>query len=304
MRPFEKRVTSAAKKQQIYLRRMDVLKNCKQPYVCTLQRNGFRKSLYLEVWIVMEIQIREEDRFKFIDEGEGQPIVVLHGLFGALSNFNGVIDHFSKTHRVIVPMMPLYDMPMIKTGVKSLASFIIEFLEYKGLKDVMLLGNSLGGHVALVVTKMRPELIKSMILTGSSGLYENAFGGSFPRRGDKEYIRKKIGVTFYDPAMVTDELVDVTFDLVQDRTKLMKVLALAKSAIRHNMRKDLQNYKMPVCLIWGKNDTITPPDVADEFHEKLPDSDLFWIDKCGHAPMMEHPKEFNEILDGWLEKRF
>ena len=252
----------------------------------------------------MELNVKEEGKYKFIDEGEGQPIVVLHGLFGALSNFNGVISHFSKTHRVIVPMMPLYDLPLIKTGVGNLADFVISFMEFKGLKDVMLLGNSLGGHVGLVLTKKRPDLIKAMILTGSSGLYENAFGGSFPRREDKDYIRKKIAVTFYDPEMVTDELVDVTFDLVQDRTKLVKVLALAKSAIRHNMRKDLANYNMPVCLIWGKDDTIPPPDVAEEFHEKLPDSDLFWIDKCGHAPMMEHPEEFNRILDGWLEKRF
>jgi len=252
----------------------------------------------------MNLIVKEEGDYKFIDEGLGQPLVVLHGLFGALSNFGGVISHFSKTHRVIVPMMPLYDMPLVKTGVGSLADWVIKFLEDKNLTDVLVLGNSLGGHISLVVTKRRPELIKAMILTGSSGLYENAFGGSFPRRGDKEYIRGKIGVTFYDPEMVTDELVDVTFELVQDRRRLMKVLALAKSAIRHNMRNDLANYTMPVCLIWGKNDTITPPDVAVEFDEKIPDSTLFWIDKCGHAPMMEHPLRFNEILDGWLSKRF
>jgi len=252
----------------------------------------------------MDIKLKTEGKFKYIDEGEGQAIVVLHGLFGALSNFEGVINHFSQNYRVVVPMMPLYDLPLIKTGVKSLSRFILEFIEHKDLKDIILLGNSLGGHVALVTAKARPDLFKAMVLTGSSGLYENAFGGSFPRREDKDYIRKKIAVTFYDPDMVTDELVDVTFNLVQDRSKLVKVLALAKSAIRHNMRDDLPNYNLPVCLIWGQNDTITPPDVAEEFHEKLPDSDLFWIDKCGHAPMMEHPATFNEILSKWLDDRF
>lgn len=252
----------------------------------------------------MEIKLRTEGKFKFVDEGEGQVILVLHGLFGALSNFEGVINHFKPNYRVVVPMMPLYDLPLIKTGVGSLSKFILEFIDFKGLENIMLLGNSLGGHVALVTAKAEPNLFHSMILTGSSGLYENAFGGSFPRREDKDYIRKKIAVTFYDPEMVTDELVDVTFKLVQDRSKLIKVLALAKSAIRHNMREDLANYNMPVCLIWGKNDTITPPEVAEEFHEKLPDSDLFWIDKCGHAPMMEHPDTFNLILSQWLNERF
>lgn len=252
----------------------------------------------------MDIQIKEEGKFKYIDEGEGQPLVVLHGLFGALSNFRGVIEHFSKKYRVLVPMMPLYELPLLQTGVGSLSKFIVEFLEAKNLKNVILLGNSLGGHVALVTTKAHPTWVKALVLTGSSGLYENAFGGSFPRREDKEYIRKKIAVTFYDPEMVTDELVDVTFNLVQDRTKLIKVLALAKSAIRNNMRNDLPNYTMPVCLIWGKNDTITPPEVAEEFLEFMPDAELFWIDKCGHAPMMEHPEEFNSILSAWLDKRF
>jgi pimeloyl-ACP methyl ester carboxylesterase len=77
---------------------------------------------------------------------------------------------------------------------------------------------------------------------------------------------------------------------------------MAKSAIRHNVSNEIHNIKVPVCLIWGKNDTITPPDVAEEFHELLPNSELHWIDQCAHAPMMEKPEEFNTILDGFLSK--
>lgn len=267
--------------------------------------NPFQKKLSLDSSIAfMDYKLKEEGKFKYIDEGEGQPLLVLHGLFGALSNFEGLITHFKKRYRVVAPIMPLYDLPVVKTSVSSLSKFVQEFIEKKGISNIILLGNSLGGHVSLVTAKAKPELFSAMVLTGSSGLYENAFGGSFPRREDKEYIRKKIAVTFYDPAMVTDELVDVTFKIVQDRSNLLKVLAMAKSAIRHNMRKDLPNFTMPVCLIWGRNDTITPPEVAEEFLEKLPDAELFWIDKCGHAPMMEHPQRFNEILTAWLDKRF
>jgi 2-hydroxy-6-oxonona-2,4-dienedioate hydrolase len=250
----------------------------------------------------MDHLIKQEGKFKYLEKGEGQVILVLHGLFGALSNFNSVIEHFSKTHKVVVPLMPLYEMPLLDTGVKSLAKFIEKFVKHKGYDNLILLGNSLGGHVALVYALKHPDKVSSMILTGSSGLYENAFGGSFPRRDDKDYIRGKIAVTFYDPEMVTDELVEVVFQLVSDRSKLMKVLYLAKSAIRHNMREELHKYKMPVCLIWGKNDTITPPEVAEEFHENFPNSDLFWIDKCAHAAMMEHPVEFNSIVEKWLNK--
>jgi pimeloyl-ACP methyl ester carboxylesterase len=68
------------------------------------------------------------------------------------------------------------------------------------------------------------------------------------------------------------------------------------------MAPDLPKMVMPVSLIWGKDDTVTPPDVAEEFHKLLPNSTLYWIDKCGHAPMMEHPEEFNQLLEEWLKK--
>lgn len=251
----------------------------------------------------MEHQIIEEGGFRYIEEGKGPSIILLHGLFGALSNFREVVEHFSSRYTVMIPMLPIYTLPVLNTSVKSIAAFLHDFILFKNLDKVVLLGNSLGGHVALVYSKTHPEKVKAMVLTGSSGLYENAFGASFPRREDKEFIRKKVEVTFYDPARATDELVDECFEIVNDRNRLLRILAIAKSAIRHNMANDLPNMTMPTCLIWGKNDTITPPEVADEFHKLLPDSDLFWIDECGHAAMMEQAKQFNDYLDAWLTKR-
>lgn len=248
----------------------------------------------------MDYEIKEEGQFRYIEHGEGKPLILLHGLFGALSNFRDVVDHFSVRYKVVIPMLPLYTMPLLTTGVKSIAGFLHEFIEHKRWDKVNLLGNSLGGHVALIYTREHRERVQSLILTASSGLYENAFGSSFPRREDKEFIRQKVAVTFYDPKHATDELVNECFDVVNDRNRVLRILALAKSAIRHNMAKDIPDMNVPVCLIWGKNDTITPPEVAEEFHELFPQSDLYWIDQCGHAPMMEHPAEFNRILDQWM----
>lgn len=248
------------------------------------------------------MEIKEEGDFKYLEQGEGPVLLLLHGLFGALSNFKEVVEHFSTKYRVIIPMMPIYELPVLDTTVKKLADFIEDFIEFKQLNNINLLGNSLGGHVALVYTSRHISNVKTLTLTGSSGLYENAMGGSFPRREDKNFIREKVAVTFYDPKHATDELVDECYNIVNDRGRVIRILALAKSAIRHNMAKELPEFDIPACLIWGKNDTITPPDVAEEFNHLLPNSSLFWIDKCGHAPMMEHPQEFNNILDSWLNK--
>jgi pimeloyl-ACP methyl ester carboxylesterase len=180
----------------------------------------------------MEDQLIREGEFEYVEKGDGPVIILLHGLFGALSNFEDVIDHFSEKYKVVIPIMPLYSLPIINTNVKNLSKFIHKFIDHKGYEKVNLLGNSLGGHVALVYMTRHPERVRSMILTGSSGLYENAMGGSFPRKGDKEYIKKKVEVTFYDPKHATDELVDECFEIVNDKNRLIRILSLAKSAIR------------------------------------------------------------------------
>ena len=176
------------------------------------------------------------------------------------------------------------------------------FIEHRNYNHINLLGNSLGGHVALVHILKNPDRIKSLTLTGSSGLFENGMGDTYPKRGDKEYIRKKTELTFYDPAMATEELVNEVFEITNNRMKVIKIIALAKSAIRNNLGEELSQIKQSTCLIWGNNDTITPPFVGKEFHRLIPNSELHFVDNCGHAPMMEVPNEFNRILDGFLTK--
>ena len=249
-------------------------------------------------------RLKKEKNYSYIEIGQGTPIIVLHGLMGGLSNFDSVTHFFSqKGYKIVIPELPIYTMSLLKTNVKSFAKYLHEFIEFKKFDEVILLGNSLGGHIGLYHTKLYPEKIKALIITGSSGLYESAMGSGYTKRSDYEVIKKKAQDVFYDPNIATKEIVDEVYESVNDRNKLIKTLAIAKSAIRHNMAKDLPKMKTPACIIWGKNDTVTPPDVAEEFNSLLPDSDLFWIDKCGHAAMMEHPDEFNEILYAWLTKR-
>jgi pimeloyl-ACP methyl ester carboxylesterase len=250
----------------------------------------------------MSQEIKQDGKYKFIEEGSGEPLMLLHGLFGALSNFQDLINHFSKTHKVVVPMLPLLELDLLHTSVGGLQKFVKNFIEHRNYTNINLLGNSLGGHVALVHILKNPERIKSLILTGSSGLFENGMGDSYPKRGDKEYMRKKAELTFYDPKMVTEELLDEIFEITNNRLKAIKIIALAKSAIRNNLGEEVSQIKQPTCLIWGANDNITPPFVGKEFHKLIPNSELHFIDKCGHAPMMEVPDEFNRILGEFLAK--
>jgi len=251
----------------------------------------------------MNYEIKQQDKFKFVEEGEGEPLMLLHGLFGALSNFKDLVEYFKPHYKVVVPLLPLFDLDIFHTSVGGLEKHVQKFIETRGYEGIHLMGNSLGGHVALVHVLKHPERIKSLTLTGSSGLFENGMGDSYPKRGDYEYIRKKTEVTFYDPATATKELVDEVFEITNNRIKVIKIIALAKSAIRNNLGEELNQIKQPTCLIWGNNDIITPPFVGREFNRLIPNSEIHFIDKCGHAPMMEVPDEFNKILEGFLQKQ-
>jgi pimeloyl-ACP methyl ester carboxylesterase len=252
--------------------------------------------------LIMDLKIKEEGNYKFIDEGQGEVLLLLHGLFGALSNWNGVVEDFSKDYRVVIPLMPIYEMPLREAGVGGLVKFVEGFVTFKGLSNLTLLGNSLGGHIALVYTLENPNQVKRLVLTGSSGLFEDSMGGSFPKRGNYEYIKERVAYTFYQPETATDELIDEVFNITNSNSKCLRIIAIAKSAQRHNMAKDITRIQMPTLLIWGLNDTITPPHVAHEFNRLIRGSDLHFIDECGHAPMMEHPEAFNVVLKKFLKQ--
>jgi 2-hydroxy-6-oxonona-2,4-dienedioate hydrolase len=249
----------------------------------------------------MDYTIKEEGDFKYIETGSSENVLMLlHGLFGALSNFEGIINHFSKNFNVVVPILPIFELPIRKVSVSGLVDHVARFVEFKNFEKVNVLGNSLGGHITLLYALAYPERIQSLTLTGSSGLFENSLGSTFPKRGDYEFIKKKTQDTFYDPAVATKELIDEVFDIVNDRNKAIRVVATAKSAVRHNLGDKLHQIKAPTLLIWGREDTVTPLFVGEKFNELIASSKLSVVDACGHAPMMEKPYIFNNILEEFL----
>ncbi|MDQ3017014.1 MAG: alpha/beta fold hydrolase [Bacteroidota bacterium] len=251
----------------------------------------------------MDIVTRQEQGFKYIetDPDKEMTLLLLHGLFGALSNFKSIIDRFAGKANVVVPLLPIFELPLRKLSVTGLVDHVNQFVDFKGYDRLNLVGNSLGGHVAILYALAKPELLGSMTLTGSSGLFEAPLGSTFPKRGNYDFVRIKTESTFYNPAVATKDLVDEVYDIVNDRNKAIRVIAIAKSALRHNISERLHLIEQPSLLVWGKEDTITPAFVGEKFHELLPQSRLHILEHCGHAPMMEHPEEFNRLLYAFLE---
>ena len=244
----------------------------------------------------LHFEVKQDNKFKFVEEGEGQPLLLLHGLFGAMSNFAGIIDHFRHTHKVIVPMLPLFELDLLHTTVGGLEKYLTKFIDHRGYKDIHLLGNSLGGHVGLVHVLKSSSNIRSLILTGSSGLFENGMGDTYPKRGDYEYIRKKTEMTFYDPNTASKELVDEVYQIVNERMKTLKVISLARSAIKNNLGDELKQINL-------LNSLPTKGGVMlSLFPQMSRVGNLICLSSSPRLFLMEVPGEFNVILANFLQK--
>lgn len=250
----------------------------------------------------MSYKLKNSADFEYIDEGKGEILLLLHGLFGALSNWASVIEEFSKEYRVIIPMLPIYTAPFRKASVQYLSGYVDAFVKELNLDNFTALGNSLGGHVGLVYTLENPTKVNRLVLTGSSGLFESGMGGTFPKRGSYDYIKERVEYTFFNPNTATKELVDEVFEITNNNRKALNIIAIARSAQKHNMSKDIVNIKCPTLLVWGMNDMITPPEVAHEFDKLIPNTTLKFVDKCGHVPMMEQSDHFNITLKEFLQQ--
>jgi len=246
--------------------------------------------------------VRETKQYRYLHipaKNQSAPnLVFLHGMFGGLSNFDALIRRLESIN-VYVPVIPLYEMKRRELSIPVLSDWVGNFITEFDIDKPILLGNSLGGHLALQYAHQYSESPSALVLTGSSGLLENNFGNTSPRRKDPEYIRRQANLTFYED-LADDRLVEEIMEVTESPIKLLKLLSIARSTQKHNMEEKLAEIELPVLLIWGKNDIITPPEVAQLFFNKLPNAELKWIDRCGHAPMMERPDEFAGYLKSFL----
>lgn len=227
---------------------------------------------------------------------ERKDLILLHGLFGDLSNWKAVEDKFSADHNVYTPGLPLYKKNSKEANLDHFVLFLEDYIAEKQIQKPILVGNSLGGHIALLYTLKHPENVERLVLTGSSGLYESTLDMAFPRINDYDFIADRVREVFHNQEAITDTLIEDVFNTIQDREKALSVVRTAKAARSQNLKNILNTIKTKVQLIWGLQDRVTPVSVAEEFYHLLPNSNLFLINHCGHAPMMEQPEMFNKKL--------
>ena len=223
-------------------------------------------------------------------------------MLGEVENWDATLAPVARAgYHALAPRLPIYDAPPGQTGVPGLADAVAGFLERVAGGPCVLVGNSLGGHVAIAVAHRYPQQVSRLVLSGASGLGEVALGTGTPRRFSRDFVRERTAFTFFDPAHATDALVDRMLALLADRARLTRLVAVARSARDTRVEAWLPLIACPTLLVWGRDDRITPPAVARSFARLLPDSRLVLLPRCGHAPMIEQPARFNRALLSFLE---
>ena len=239
-------------------------------------------------------------RFRWLERGDGEPVLLLHGLMGEMDHWESTLDALGPYRRPIALELPIFDPDLPDVSVPALADYVRRFMEALELPPAVVCGNSLGGHVALELALSHPESVEGLILTGSSGLFERSFTQHVPHTPTRAYVREKMEEVFYDPALVTPEWVESVRRIVTTRRTALRVLQVARAAKRHNVEERLSRIAVPTLLVWGKDDRITSTDVAERFHARIRGSQLVYLPNCGHAPMLECPEAFNAAVGEWL----
>lgn len=244
-----------------------------------------------------------EPEFKTVEAGaEGPPMVLLHGLLGALSNWDSTIPLFGKFSRTIALHFPILTGHRSEVRVKALAAYTEYFIRKRNLAPVTLCGNSLGGHVAMRLLLARPDLVDCLILSGTSGLYEHSVD-TLPVRPDERFVREHMGKVFFSPKFVTREAIDEMLEILNKRLNALNLIHAARSAKKDNLLGELKNINVPTLLLWGEDDQVTTMAVAEQFHKNIPGSKLVTIKNCGHAPMIEHPEWFSAEVEKFLREK-
>lgn len=241
-------------------------------------------------------------RFRWFERGEGEPVLLLHGLMGEMDHWDATLDALAGLCRPIAPELPIFDPALAEVSLPALADYVRRFMDALEIPHAIVGGNSLGGHVALELALSARERVTGLILTGSSGLFERSFTRGVPHLPTSEYVREKMEEIFYEPSLVTPEWVESVRRVVTTRRLALRVLHVARAAKRHNVDDRLGEIRVPTLLVWGKDDRITPPEVAEQFHARIPDSQLVFLPNCGHAPMLERPEPFNAAVEEWLRE--
>ena len=200
---------------------------------------------------------------------------------------------------------PLAEIPHNLCSIDAVSAMVKRELSQLIDGPAIYVGNSLGGHLALRLALDHPEAVRGIVLAGSSGLFEREIvvgRTAAQHRPSREWLQMKIEELFSDPANIPEGIVDRVYEELSNRSAARALVRLSKSAKSDNLSAHLSEITAPTLLLWGRGDLVTPPSVAEEFNELMPNARIHWLEGAGHAPQIEQPEAFTRAIDDFLNE--
>ena len=238
----------------------------------------------------------------YLERGKGRPVIFCSGLYGSIYNIATVGTLLSGQYHVIVPYLPLYELPLIDCTVPKLADYLQSLMDDIALKEAVFIGSSMGGGASLYYSLRKDHRSKGLVLCGSSGLSTIPMQKGFFKRKSYAFVKQATQEIFYDPSTPLEVMINEVFDAIQNYEIVLRSIRFTKSTANDQLHDKLKNIQVPCLLIWGKQDRITPPATGQLFKQLLPDAELHFLDKCGHVPTQEHPESVAMLIKFFLQR--
>jgi len=252
-------------------------------------------------------------RTRYHDVGSGEVLLLLHGAgpgASGLSNFRRNVETLALHHRVVILDLPGFggtDNTLPEGGLFSAMGFFVRaFLEELGIERVSILGNSMGGGIALEIALRAPGLVHKLVLMGGAGSLPvfspmpteglmRLFGFYAGEGPTLEKLRAFISLLVFDQSAITNDLLDERFR-ASTRPDVVANYIIAKRAIEPLWREDLSSLRQPTLLIWGREDRVIPLDASFLLLKQIPNASLYVLPQCGHWVQWEKAEAFNALV--------
>jgi pimeloyl-ACP methyl ester carboxylesterase len=253
----------------------------------------------------------------------GSAVVLLHGIGCSVLEWRGNMAQLAQKHRVYALDLlgsGLTDKPSdADYSIRGHAQFVLDFMASQGMERAHLVGNSLGGRVALECALMAPVRVASMVLVDPAGVDRETHinmrlaaapvVGELLTRPSRFGLRMLWKLAFYNPAFVTDAVVEDKFNFASLPGAQAAFLKTLRSFLAFGgfpaeqvaaLHSAMPSIQAPALVLWGKQDRLLPVRQADTLKRLLPNVEVKLYDRCGHAPMVECAQNFNDdVLRYW-----
>jgi pimeloyl-ACP methyl ester carboxylesterase len=238
------------------------------------------------------------------EAGQGPVLLLIHGLGSSSESWINVMEPLARGYRVIAIDLPGYgksDKPGADYSLLYHAGAVKEFMQALGLTRVSLAGNSLGGWIAALIALDDPERVSNLILVNSAGLRRDAAASVNLNPATREEEKNLLLALFSNKTAVTEKLVTDQWEYRKEIRQTVTATQESFKAVMPLLDNRLKDIKVPTLIIWGREDSLIPLDVAERFNKGIPGSKLVVIEQAGHLPQIEQPAAFVTAVKGFVK---